>query len=73
MDSEQIQQQMRIRRAAIDAKLDLLLDATATARRRGLPASIAIATTVAIMLWVRRRRARTAVSRPADARRLYGA
>jgi hypothetical protein len=63
MDSEQIQQQMRIRRAAIDAKLDLLVDATATARCRGVPALIAIATTAAIMLWVRRRSARKAVPR----------
>ncbi len=63
MDSEQIQQQMRIRRAAIDAKLDLLVQATARARRRGLPALIAIATTAAFMLWVRRRRARKATLR----------
>ena len=63
MDSEQIQQQMRIRRAAIDAKLDVLVDAAATVRRRGLPALIAITTWAAIVLWVRRRRAGKAVPR----------
>jgi hypothetical protein len=63
MDSEQIQRQMRMRRAAIDAKLDLLLRATATARRRGLPTVIAIVSMTALVVWIRRRSARKAVPR----------
>ena len=62
MDTQQIQQQMRARRAAIDAKLDLINQATSTLRRRGLPALIAIVSTVcAFLVWARRRTARKAV------------
>jgi hypothetical protein len=41
MDPEQIERQMRIRRAAIDAKLDLLAARVGTVRRKAMPAVIA--------------------------------
>jgi hypothetical protein len=64
MDTEQIQQQMRERRAAIDTKLDQLSCAAATARRRSVPALLAMAASVAaLMLWKRYRRGRTSVGR----------
>ena len=57
MDAEQIQQQMRLRRAAIDAKLDRLQATAQTARRRGV-AAFFIATSVSLLaVWLVRRRA----------------
>ena len=62
MDTQQIQQQMRARRVAIDAKLDLLNQATATARRRGVTTFVALASAVTvIVIWARRRAARKAL------------
>ena len=56
MDSEQIQQQMRERRAAIDAKLDDLQAATIAASRRTATAFLLVASVgVLAMLMVRRR------------------
>jgi hypothetical protein len=64
MDSEQIQQQMRVRRAAIDARLDDLHAATIAASRRSAIAVLLVASAgVLAMVWVRRR-ARHAGSAP---------
>jgi hypothetical protein len=62
MDTQQIQQQMRVRRAAIDAKLDLL-DHTATeVRRRSMPVLIAAVSALSlILMWTRRRATRKAL------------
>lgn len=71
MDTQQIQQQMRVRRAAIDAKLDLIAQSTATARRLTTPALIGIASVVgALILWVRRRNAQRALAARPTARLL---
>ena len=60
MDSEQIEQQMRATRALIDAKLDLLARRTEAARRRALPAVVAVActlvATIGWMYWRTRRK-----------------
>ena len=71
MDAEQIQQQMRVRRAAIDAKLDRLQAAADTARRRSAGAFL-IATAVGVLaVWlVRRRTARRRGRRSSEALRL---
>jgi hypothetical protein len=71
MDAEQIQQQMRIRRAAIDAKLDRLEAAVHTAGRRGAT-TVLIAVSVSLLaVWlVRRRFARRRERRPTEALRL---
>ena len=63
MDTEQIQQQMRNRRAAIDGKLDLLAGRVLLARRRIMPAVIAVASVAGalVAIWVRKRNARKAV------------
>ena len=56
MDTQQIEQQMRERRATIDAKLDLLTRSAASAWRRGLPAVLGMAGAVAgLAAWSRRR------------------
>lgn len=61
MDTEQIQQRMRERRATIDATLDRVSRATAAARRRSVPAVMAIAASIAaLMLWKRYRNSRRA-------------
>lgn len=58
MDTEQIQQAMRVRRAAIDVKLDLLVGRMATVRR-SVPAALAVMLVVsAIAMWARRRAVR---------------
>lgn len=63
MDTQQIQQQMRVRRAAIDAKLDVIAQSTATVRRRSVPALIGIASVAGVfMLWFRRRNAQRALA-----------
>ncbi len=66
MDTQQIEQQMRVRRAAIDAKLDLIAKATAPARRRAVPALIGVTSALgALVFWMRRRRAQRAlITRP---------
>jgi len=70
MDAEQIQQQMRIRRAAIDAKLDRLQAAADTARRRSAAAFL-IATSVGLLaVWLVRRRAARRRGRRPEALRL---
>ena len=71
MDAEQIQQQMRVRRAAIDAKLERLQAAVHTARQRSATAFL-IATSVSLLaVWlVRRRAARRRGRRPSEALRL---
>lgn len=62
MDTEQIEQRMRVRRAAIDAKLDLLARQTATARRFGVGAiAVVIGTVATALIWTRWRRRRRAV------------
>ena len=63
MDAEQIQQQMRMRRAAIDAKLDQLQMATAAARRRSAVAVLVMASAGILALLWSRRRARRKVAR----------
>jgi hypothetical protein len=70
MDAEQIQQQMRIRRAAIDAKLDQLQAAAHRARRSAT--ALLIATSVGLLaVWlVRRRAARRRGRRPSELLRL---
>ena len=71
MDAEQIQQQMKMRRAAIDAKLDRLQAAAHTAQRRSAAAFL-IATSVSLLaVWlVRRRTARRRGRRSSEALRL---
>ena len=65
MDTQQIQQQMRMRRASIDANLDVLRQTITRARRRTVPALIALASVlIAGMVW-KRRTARRVVVRPA--------
>lgn len=59
MDTEQIEQRMRVRRAAIDAKLDLLARQTATARRFGVGAiAVVIGTVATALIWTQWRRRR---------------
>jgi hypothetical protein len=54
MDAEQIQQDMRARRAAIDARLDQITQQAAVARRRTVPALVAIVSAlVAVKMWLR--------------------
>jgi hypothetical protein len=59
VDSEQISQEMRRRRASIDRKLDALAARTGAAKRRALqrtlPAVAAIAAAVLGLYWWRRR------------------
>ena len=59
MDTEQIQQRMRLRRAAIDEKLDLLTIETRATRRNSLRVlgALALAAATAVV-WTRRRRKR---------------
>ena len=71
MDSEQIQQQMRMRRAAIDAKLDALQAAMRTARRRSAAALlITVSASLLAIFLVRRRAPRQNARRPQGALRL---
>ena len=71
MDAEQIQQQMRIRRAAIDAKLDRLEAAVHTAGRRSATTLLIAASVSLLAFWlVRRRAARRQGRRPTGALRL---
>ena len=71
MDSEQIQQQMRVRRAAIDAKLDALQAAMCTARRRSAAAVLITASVSLLAIFLVRRRApRRNARRPPGALRL---
>jgi hypothetical protein len=59
MDTEQIQQQMRVQRATIDAKLDLLTDRASRARRRSVPALLTVlGILTAAIVWARTRSAR---------------
>ena len=55
MDTQQIERSMRERRAAIDAKLDLLANRATMARRRAMPALIVGTVAFAAVLWMRRR------------------
>ena len=65
MDTEQIQQQMRVRRAAIDAKLDLIATGTAVVRRRTLPAVVGMLSALAAgIVWARRRSKQRALQAP---------
>ena len=63
MDSEQIQQQMRERRAAIDAKLDQLQAATSAASRRSAVAFLLVASAGVLTMLLVRRRARQRTKR----------
>ena len=63
MDAEQIQQDMKARRAAIDARLDLIAQQAAAVRRRTVPALAAAASAfIAVMVWVRWRARRKELS-----------
>lgn len=57
MDTEQIEHQMTIRRAAIDAKLDLLAGRVRAVRRKSVPVVIAgVAMVATFAAWSFRRR-----------------
>ena len=67
MDAEQIQQQMRARRAAIDAKLDRLRDASRAAGRRSAGAFLVAASLTMLAMLVVRQAARRRRRRPRPA------
>jgi hypothetical protein len=70
MDSQQIQQQMSERRAAIDAKLDDLQAATIAASRRTATAFLLVASAGVLAMMLVRRRARQRSKRQRGAMRL---